>query len=830
MKKLEAINYSICLEPDLDRFIFCGKIKILLAAGKPVNEIRLNSCELAYESCTVAENNKFVACPFSLQPKKEEIVITLPRKMSGEIILGLDYTGEINDRMAGFYRSKYISKETTRYLAVTQFEVSDARKAFPCLDHPVKKATFDVEMIIDQQQVAISNMPISEERRRDDGKKWIKFEQTPKMSTYLLFFSVGEFEFITDRQDKRVRAATTPGLSRYAGLSLELGRKSLEFSENYYDSKYPLPKLDLIAISDFAFGAMENWGAVTFRENLLLHFSNITSKPGKQRIFEVIAHEIAHQWFGNLVTPADWKYLWLNESFATYFGYKVVNNYNPDWEEWPQFLHSQTDRALDRDALVKTVSIEIPGEEHIDINEVTAPIIYSKGASILRQIEGYIGQDSFKQGLRQYLKKHAFACASSHHLWESFEQVSSKPVSKMIKEWIEQPGYPLIEVERIEGNKLLLTQKRFTYVINKSTSEWMIPVTIMTYNDKGDSKEITTLMRSKSTEIPVDHDVTTYKANYHQTGFYRVAYKDKSNLDRLGRLVSQKELPAADRWGLQNDLFALVKSNVVTLNDYLDFLTHFSQEDAFLPLIGISGNLYQAYLVLEDEAREKISSAGRTLLQQVLSNIGYTPGPEEKHTTSILRDQLLMPAVLYGSEEAADFTQRKFSALMKGGFIHPDLMKSILQSGALFGKEETFDWLVKKNETSESEHERTNILIALGSFKEERLIKKAQDFILEKVPDRNKFIPLCSMGTNPFAIPNIWEWYCAHITQIEQLHPLHHERVIAAIVPLGGLGKKDNVKSFFEEYLAGKKKARDVILMSLEKLDIYSKMRRVQAQ
>ncbi len=825
MKELEAINYNICLEPDLVNFIFHGTAKILLNTNKPVDEIRLNSSELAFWNCKTVENNELVVCPFSLKPHREEIVITLPQKMAGGITLILDYIGKINSRMAGFYRSKYISNEKTNYLAVTQFEESDARMAFPCLDHPVKKATFDLEIIIDQQQMAISNMPIIEEKLQDDGKKWLKFQQTPKMSTYLLFFGVGEFEFIVDSQDSRVRGATTPGLSKYAGLGLELGRKSLEFSENYYDLKYPLPKYDLIAISDFAFGAMENWGAVTFRENLLLHFSNITSKPGKQRIFEVIAHETAHQWFGNLVSPAEWKYLWLNESFATYFGYKIVNNYNPDWEEWPQFLHSQTDLALDRDALVNTVSIEIPGGEHVVINEVTSPIIYSKGACILRQIEGYIGQDSFQQGLRHYLKKHAYACASSHHLWESFEKVSSKPVSKMIKGWIEQPGHPLIEVDR-KADKLILTQKKFTYIKNESPCEWIIPVDIRTYNDKGDSKKITVLMSSKNTEVLIDHDVTVYKVNCHQTGFYRVAYKDQSNLNRLGSLVSNKKLPEEDRWGIQNDLFSLVKGKMISINDYLNFLVHFSQEDAFLPLIGIAGNLHKAYLILEGDRREKISSVGKALLQQVLSKIGYNPDPAEKHTTSILRDQLLLPAVLYGSEEAADFAHQKFSALMKGDFIHPDIMKSILQIGALIGNEETFEWLEKKIRTSQSEHERMNILIALGNFKEKRLIEKVRHFIMEKVPDRNKFIPLVSMGTNPFAIPNMWEWYCAQLTQIEQLHPVHYERVIAAIVPLGGLGKEDKVHAFFQEYLAHNDKAIDVIMMSLEKLDVYSSMRK----
>jgi tricorn protease interacting factor F2/3 len=298
-------------------------------------------------------------------------------------------------------------------MAVTQFEESDARRAFPCMDHPARKATFDITIDIDPNLVAISNGAVKDQELLDNGKLRVTFEQTPKMSTYLVFFGVGEFEFIHDEKDDRVRVATLQGMQKFAHFGAELGRKSLEFSESYYGIAYPLPKMDLIAIPDFAFGAMENWGAITFRENLLLHYPEVTSKSGEERIFEVIAHEIAHQWFGNLVTPSDWRYLWLNESFATFFGFGVVDHYCPQWDTWQQFLYSQTGSALTRDALHETFAIEIPGGEHVVINASTAPIIYNKGGSILRQIQGYIGDDNFRKGLQHYLKTYAYGCAAS---------------------------------------------------------------------------------------------------------------------------------------------------------------------------------------------------------------------------------------------------------------------------------------------------------------------------------------------------------------------------------------------------------------------------------
>ncbi|MGD9044125.1 MAG: M1 family metallopeptidase, partial [Desulfobacterales bacterium] len=339
MQQVAPQNYQIHLVPDLDKFTFAGNVTLSVEAKTAIEELCLNILELTIFSCGVELNADFVDCAFETDEEKEELKIVLPQKMEGAIRIKIRYEGQINDKMAGFYRSQYISSETTKHIAVTQFEESDARRAFPCMDHPAKKATFDIIMDVDKDLVAISNGAVSEETPLDDGKKRVIFEQTPKMSTYLVFLGVGEFEITPDTEDPRVRAVTLPGMKSYAEFGLVFGRKSLAFSEDYYGIPYPLPKMDLIAIPDFAFGAMENWGAITFRENLLLHYPDITSKSGEERIFEVIAHEIAHQWFGNLVTPSDWKYLWLNESFATYFGYGVVDHYYPQWETWHQFLY-----------------------------------------------------------------------------------------------------------------------------------------------------------------------------------------------------------------------------------------------------------------------------------------------------------------------------------------------------------------------------------------------------------------------------------------------------------------------------------------------------------
>jgi tricorn protease interacting factor F2/3 len=796
----------------------------LLEALEPVSEVTLNALDLTVTSCTVEQGAQSSECAFSMDREKETFLITLPKEMEGRFTLTIDYHGPIGEGMKGLYRSKYEKDGVVKYLAVTQFQESDARRAFPCFDHPLKKATFDIELIVDSHLTAISNGTIVEEERLDDGRKRVRFSQTPRMSTYLICFAIGEFEFVEDEGRVRVRAAATPGMVEHARFGLEFGRKSLEFCEDYYGIKYPLEKLDLIAIGDFAAGAMENWGAITFRENLLLHYPQVTSKAGEQRICEVIAHEMAHQWFGNLVTPSDWKYLWLNESFATYFGYGVVHHYYPQWDVTAQFLEGEMSAALERDALHETIPIEIPGGEHVVINASTAPIIYNKGGSILRQVEGYIGREAFKRGLRHYLQKHAYACAASHHLWEALEGVSDAPIMDMMRSWIEQPGYPILEA-MCQGNELVLEQKRFTYLPNESAQEWLIPVVVKVFYDGETSKTLTTLLRGKTARLDLDERALAFKVNSGQSGFYRVHYREQKNLQALGERVLSKTLSQEDRWGLQNDLYGLVKSGLSNVDTYIDFLSCYQREDAFLPMASISANLFHAYLVMGGSRREKIAAAGRSLFERVLSHIGLEPNPSEEHTTSMLRDQLMFQAVLFGSKDVEAFALEQFSSCMQGGIIHPDIMKSVMQTGALHGGAEVFNWFEKRLGAVESEHERMILLTSLASFKAPDLIKVVQQYALDEVPDRNKFVPISHLAVNPYGAPRMWDWYVSNVDALEQMHPMHYERVIQAIVPVCGLGRAGEVQDFFEDYTSRKDLAREVIRMSLEKLRINERMR-----
>lgn len=825
MREISPTLYKLLLEPHLEESRFSGSAEIHLELTSPQRQITLNAVDLAFWRCRVKSGEGWTLCPFSVHPAGEEVTVELPGESAGQIVLRIDYMGKINEGMAGFYRSRYKAGERTGELAVTQFEESDARRAIPCLDHPARKASFETTLIVPQGLTALSNGPAIEEETLPAGRKRVRFLATPRMSTYLLFFGVGAFEFLEAfEREVLVRVATTPGMTRYGRFGLEFGRKALRYCEDYFGIRYPLPKLDLIAVADFAFGAMENWGAITFRENLILHFPESTSRAGEQRICEVIAHEIAHQWFGNLVTPSDWKYLWLNESFATYFGFGAVDHYCPGWGVWGQFLHTQTERALSRDALHGTFPIEIPGGEHVVINEVTAPIIYSKGASILRQVEGYIGKAGFQEGLRCYLRKHAYGCAASHHLWEALEEVSGRPVTRLMRNWIEQPGHPLLEVCR-EGETLRVQQKRFTLLPLASDQVWLLPLTGRVFREDGAQTAISALLEGPRLDIPLGDKAQAYKLNAGQTGFYRVLYANAEDLRQLGRLVLEKKLSPEDRWGLLSDRFALFLAGRIGWGDYLGFLGFYRREDAFLPLIGMAESLYHAYLILGETARRGLAETASSALERVLEAIGFEPVREEPPATAALRDEVLFQAALYGSRKAREFGLEAFAALTGGRAVHPDLQRAAIQIAALCAADGAYDWLTRRLQVAESEHERINLLHGLGSFREPALIRESLEFILEKVPERNKFIPICRCGVNPYAAPLLWDWFRARIETLERLHPVHFERVIGGILPTCGAHREEEVKAFFEEYLRRTDRARATIGMALEMLEIHRRAR-----
>lgn len=825
MSEIAPLHYHILLEPDLSTFRFSGQTTVRLKPLRPTGEVVFNVCDLAVWKAEWIRQSSSLVCPFQFDPENETLQVFLAECTDKEIELRIVYEGVINDRMAGLYRSSYRTEQGIRWIAVSQFQESDARRVFPCLDHPAQKATFDVELKIDENLDAISNGALRSIDPLSDSRKRVCFETTPRMSTYLVFIGVGRFETIQDAKDHRVRAVTVPGVSGFAEFGLEFGRHALQYCESYFGIPYPLSKLDLIAVPDFAFGAMENWGAIAFRENLLLRYPESTSKSGLERICEVTAHEIVHQWFGNLVTPEDWRYLWLNESFATFFAYAVVDQLRPEWKFWDRFIGGQTAEALERDALKETFAIEIPGGEHVVINSSTAPIIYSKGGSVLRQILGFIGPDAFRKGLNRYLNTHAYGSTASRDLWEALESAADQPITRMMKGWIGQPGHPLIQAHR-EGNTLHLHQERFSYLQGAADAAWLVPVNIRLF---GPGKEETTLqvvMKDADLAVPVDHGVEAYKINDGQSGFYRVSYHDEENLVRLGRKIRDKRLSAEDRWGLSSDMEALLRAGRIDLDRYLRFLEYFRDEDRLLPAAQVIQSLHRLFLVAPASCKDQIRNAACPFLEQLLADIGYAPAEEEPHSRTILREHCLWPAAMMGLKEAEAFGKKRFKDLEAGRRVDPDIFKSVLQLGAWTRGAHALSWFMGRLSATGSEHERMTIAMAMGSFREKKAVEAALKAVLDTIPDRNKFIPVVAMASNPDAIAHLWPWYTENLPAIERFHPLLYERVVAALIPTCGLSREKEVKGFFEDYLKKRRLAADAIRMSLEKLEINLALRR----
>jgi aminopeptidase N len=824
---ITPIEYRLRIKPDLDRFLFSGRVILSANADAPITAATLDCAELAIWKCQIIREKsggKHVGCAFTQDPANESLTIHLPEAHAGYFQLIIEYTGKINDRMAGFYRSRIATDNGPEHIAVTQFQESDARRAFPCFDHPSKKAVFSLEMEIDAKLCAISNTDIKSIDNIENGRQRVCFDPTPKMSTYLLFFGVGPFEIHADTIDPRVRAVCLPGMEKQTVFGREFGRRALAYGEAYYDIDYPLAKMDLIAVPDFAFGAMENWGAITFRENLLLNVPGVTSREAQTRICEVIAHEITHQWFGNLVTPEDWKYLWLNESFATYFGYGIVNHYYPEWQIWHQFVRSQTETALNRDALHETFAIEMPGNTQVAITTSTAPIIYSKGGSVLRQLEAWIGPDKFKAGLRRYLADFAYGCAASHHLWESLSAESGMPVDDLMQNWVTQPGFPVVTVER-SGSTLVLTQRRFTCLPNDAAQTWMIPVTVTAHLQDGEAETQTFLFGAERFEISLPPGTSVYRINPGYSGFYHVDYKDEVNLNRLGNMAARRQLPIIDRWGLQNDLFALVNAGQLPMAAFVAMAEKYIGEREYLPLASLDSHLFEACLVLRGAIRDQVADLAVKLMNAAIDAIGQLPSPQESQTTAMLRDQLYVHGALMGNQPILDFLGGQYRQWLDGAEISADIVSGVTAAAAVSGDRSTLNAMIHRFESSQVEHERMTLAGSLGRFGQWPLLEQALEYTLEKLPDRIRFIPLVSAAGNPTAMDRLWVWFEANVAHMEKMHPLLFERVVAAFVPGPGLDDPQRSTEFCTTLEAKNPQLKDVIALSLERLAINARFR-----
>ena len=796
MKSVFPINYDLEFEPDFDKFKFTGKEKILIQT-KLTNKIVLNSAELEIKECKIIINEKTIKPKVRLDTKNEELVLLLPEKISGKAVLLIDFIGTLNDKLVGFYRSKYEYKGKERHLATTQFEAADARRAFPCWDEPAAKATFDISLLVDSNLTAISNMPVILKKRL--GKKTLyRFDRTPVMSTYLLYLGVGDFEYLQGKLGKTlVRVVTTRGKKHQGKMSLEFTKQFLSYFQNYFKIPYPLPKLDMIAIPDFAAGAMENWGAITFRETVLLYDPKTSSTDTLQHIAEVIAHELAHQWFGNLVTMKWWNDLWLNESFATFMATKAVDKIYPQWDFWDQFLISEMTGGLSLDSLKSSHPIDVDVKSPAEVRQIFDEISYNKGGSVLMMLENFIGRENFRSGLHNYLKKHEYTNATTEDLWSSLGSASRKPVVQMMNTWVRQIGYPIIEADVVDS-KIKLSQKRFL-LENKGkakTGNWIIPLSI-----RMEDKVITKLMKKP---ITIPYHSEWFKVNEGQKGFFRVKYDEKT-METLGRLVEEKKISNLDRWSIHHDLVALVVSKQYPLKHYLDFVRHYEEEDDYVVLSDIIGFLNHLYVLLSgEEFWDEIKEFNQYFMRIVFQRLGWDPAKGEKSTYALLRNSVIGALGKLGDQEIIDESKSRFSRLLQTGILNPDLRSSVYSNIAWTGDSKTHQQLINLYRKAKTQEEKIRFLGALSNFKEEKLLIKTLAFTLSKeVRTQNLFVPISRMIANPNGKDLVWPWIKKNwkylVKKFGVGNPLLN-RIMGSVAVMSDMQKEKEVRLFFARH------------------------------
>ena len=797
MKPVFPINYDLQFEPDFDKFKFRGKEKVLIQT-KPTRQIVLNSAELEIKDCQIIINKKTIRPKVRLDVKNEKLILSLPEKISGKAMLLIDFIGTLNDKLVGFYRSKYEYRGKEKLLATTQFEAADARRAFPCWDEPEAKATFDVSLIVDNNLTAISNMPVISKKKT--GKKTIfRFARSPIMSTYLLYFGVGEFEFLEGRLGKTlIRIVTTKGKKMLGKIALQFTKQFLSFHQDYFGIKYPLPKLDMIAIPDFASGAMENWGAITFRETVLLYDPKTSSTETKQHIAEVISHEIAHQWFGNLVTMKWWNDLWLNESFATFMATKAVDKYYPEWDFWDQFLISEMTGGLSLDSLKTSHPIDVKVKSPAEVRQIFDEISYNKGGCVLMMLENFLGEKNFRIGLHNYLLKHRYNNAKGEDLWNSLALVSRKPVKQMMNSWIRQVGYPLIQAT-VNDSKIRLQQKRFLLENgNSRNGNWIIPVSVKT-GDKLVSKLMT-----KPITIPIDTEFGWFKINSGQKGFYRVKYDDLT-LEKLGELVQEKKLSNVDRWSLQHDLFALCLSNQISLKKYLEFVKFYLEEDDYLVSADIVSNLNFIYGLLSKERfGDEIKEYNKEYFRRIFERLGWEPRKGEKSTDTLLRNSIIGSIGKLGDDEILEEAQKRFANFLKSGSLNPDLRSAVYSLVAWNGNKKTYQLLRKLYKKAATQEEKVRFLGTLSNFQDKTLLSKSLQFALSKeVRSQNLFVPISKMISNPYGRELVWPWIKKNwrkiVIRFGVGNPLLN-KIIGTMSTESDIKKEQEMKRFFKKH------------------------------
>ncbi|HXX92341.1 MAG TPA: M1 family metallopeptidase, partial [Planctomycetota bacterium] len=740
--------YRLTLEPDLQTFTFAGEVAIDLDVRQATTEVVLHSVDLAIQSASLGE--------VRMDPARERATVVAREPLKpGPATLTLRFTGTLNDKMRGFYRSTYTRPDGSKgVMATTQFESTSARHAFPCFDEPALKATFEVTLVVPRALAAISNMPIVAEEDSGSARRRVRFAPSPVMPTYLLAFIVGEFESIqaTTRDGVQVRVFSTPGRVELCRFALETAVRGLEFFGGYYGIPYrnSIPKCDLIAVPDFEYGAMENWGAITFRETAIFVDPKKSSVPQRRRVAEVVLHELAHQWFGNLVSPEWWSYLWLNESFATFMAYKAEHALFPEWRVWEEYLAAITSAGKSLDSLRSSHPVEVIVRDPNEVDQIFDAISYNKGGSVLWMLEQSMGEEAFRKGVAKYLETHAYGNAGTDDLWGAM----GGEVPRMMDGWTRRVGWPVVHARREPGTLALRQERFFLEGPAPDPTVWDIPLSWVSSGGRGSA-------RLSSREGSLAAPAGWLKLNAGQSGFYLVNYDEQGWRELAGALGS---LAAPDRFGLQEDAYSLLRAGYVSLGSYLTLARAFGQEENHHVWAGLAGGLGALGDIFHGlPGAGALEALARGLLSPVAARVGWEEKGDEGHERLLLRSTVLGAAVSFSEPLAVAEAKRRFQDPAR---LSPNLRSTVFFAAARHGEDSALDLLIGLYEKADLPEVKVQLLRAMGAFRREAPLRRALAYSLsDKVRLQDAMF---AFGSAPMeAKPIVWELFKEHFPTID---------------------------------------------------------------
>lgn len=750
--------------------------------------ISLNALELDIHSTKITNGGIEITSSPSIKYDEAEQVTTvsfdksIPAGSSAQ--LTQTFTGSLNDKMAGFYRSSYVDRNgSTKYLATSQMEPTDARRAFPCFDEPALKAKYTITLVGDKNHTCLSNMDQASEKEVDSkitgGKrKAVTFNTTPLMSTYLLAFIIGELKCIeTNNFRLPVRVFATPDKNiEHGRFSLELAAKTLDFYEKTFDSKFPLPKMDMVAIPDFSAGAMENWGLITYRVVDLLYDEETSGASMKQRVAEVVQHELAHQWFGNLVTMDFWDGLWLNEGFATWMSWYACNNFFPEWKIWQSYVTGDLQSALSLDSLRSSHPIEVPVKRAEEVNQIFDAISYSKGSCVLRMISRYLGEQTFMEGVRRYLKQHAFGNTQTGDLWAALADASGKPVEKVMDIWTKNVGYPVVTVTENKGSKTVnVKQNRFlrTADVQPEEDKTLYPVFLGLRTKNGVDEALTLSEREYSFDVPADD---FFKLNADHAGIYRTSYTPR-RLEKLGRAARDGLLSVEDRAGMIADAGALASSGYQQTSGLLSLVKSFAGEEDFVvwsEILSRISAIRSAWVFEDSKTRNALKAFQCKLVSSKAHAKGWSFAKDEAHVQAQFKAMLFGSAGLTGDKEIIEAAQSMFRDFAAGnrGAIHPNIRSSVYAIALQNGGEAEYDTILQEYRTAKVADERNTALRSLGRVKNAALIQRTLTLPLsDEVKSQDVYLPLSGLRNEPHGIEALWTWLQTNWDAVEKKCP-----------------------------------------------------------